>query len=374
MTLRSRPLRVLMTADTVGGVWTYAVDLAGALTREGFEVALATSGGPPSPAQRSDARHAATLGVFESTFRLPWMNEPWDDVRATRSWLLELCSHLQPDILHLNDPVYASPRYHVPTVAVCHSCVLSWWEAVLNTTAPPTWHRYRREMMDGLTAADSVVVPSRFMLSALRRHYGVEWGEVIPNGRDGTHLTPGVKEEMVFAAGRVWDAAKNIMALDPVAADLPWPVYVAGERRQPDGGDTVEACHLRMLGRLSPETVADWLARSAIYAFPARYEPFGLSVLEAALSGCTLVLSDIPSLREQWDGKAIFVPLENPGTLRAAIEALIEEPGLRQILALRARRHALTLTARRMALRYADIYTALQSGRHLTHPEAACAS
>ncbi len=31
---------------------------------------------------------------------------------------------------------------------------------------------------------------------------------------------------------------------------------------------------------------------------PARYEPFGLSVLEAALSGCALVLGDIPSLRE----------------------------------------------------------------------------
>jgi hypothetical protein len=30
--------RVLMTADCVGGVWTYAVDLAGALTRRGASV------------------------------------------------------------------------------------------------------------------------------------------------------------------------------------------------------------------------------------------------------------------------------------------------------------------------------------------------
>ena len=58
---------------------------------------------------------------------------------------------------------------------------------------------------------------------------------------------------------------------------------------------------MRLLGSLSPRALAAWLARAAIYCLPARYEPFGLSVLEAALSGCALVLGDIPSLREIWD-------------------------------------------------------------------------
>jgi glycogen synthase len=363
-----------MTADTVGGVWTYAVDLARALTGEGIEVALATLGGRVSPAQRSDAREAATLGVFESSFRLPWMDQPWDDVRATRHWLLELSSHLQPDVIHLNDPVHASPHYHVPTLAVGHSCVLSWWQSVLNTAAPSSWNRYRREMKQGLATAECVVAPSRFMLNALRQHYGVARGRVIANGRDGSRLSPRNKENIVFSAGRVWDAAKNLMALDQVALGLEWPVYVAGEQQEPGGGPAVEGTHLRMLGRLSPDAVADWLSRSAIYAFPARYEPFGLSVLEAALSGCALVLSDIPTLREQWDGKAVFVGLDDPGTLRTAIEALIEDANLRHTLAMRARRHALTLTPRRMALAYADIYTALQSRRTPISQERACAS
>ena len=63
-----------------------------------------------------------------------------------------------------------------------------------------------------------------------------------------------------------------------------------------------------MLGRLSAGELADWYARAAIYALPARYEPFGLSALEAALSGCALVLGDIPSLREIWGDAALFVP------------------------------------------------------------------
>jgi glycosyltransferase involved in cell wall biosynthesis len=361
-----------MTADTVGGVWTYAIDLARALSQEGTDVALATMGNPPSAHQRNDARRVASLGVFESSFRLPWMEEPWQDVRSAREWLLDLASHILPDVVHLNEPVYASTGFGTPTVAVGHSCVLSWWQAVWNAPAPPEWRRYRKEMSQGFGSAGAVIAPSRSMLLELQRYYGVEHGFVIPNGRDATHLAPGIKEEMVFAAGRAWDAAKNLMALDKVAQGLTWPVYVAGEPQQPHGQAPVQASHMKMLGCLGARDVAQWLTRASIYAFPARYEPFGLSVLEAALSGCALVLSDVASLREQWNGKAVFVGADDPGTLRLAIEALIHDPDLRYTLAMRARRHALSLTPRRMALAYRRVYSQLLSRR--LPKEQACAS
>lgn len=367
------PTRVLITADTLGGVWTYAIELARALGREGIEVALATMGGPASSEQRSDARDVAKLGVFESSFRLPWMAEPWDDVRHAKSWLQNLSSQLQPDIVHLNDPVHASSRYGAPTVAVGHSCVLSWWQSVWNTPAPAAWRHYRRAMAKGLASADAVVAPSRSMLLALQRYYGVKAGWVIPNGRDGTQLSPGIKEEVVFAAGRVWDPAKNLGALDEVAEGLSWPVYVAGERRHPDREACVRTSHIHMLGCLSAQAIAEWFGRASIYAFPARYEPFGLSVLEAALAGCALVLSDIPTLRELWHGKALFVRSDDAATLRPAIEALIEDPHLRQTLAMRARRHALTLTPRRMALGYCHVYSELLTRRDAAREEQVCA-
>jgi glycosyltransferase involved in cell wall biosynthesis len=149
-------------------------------------------------------------------------------------------------------------------------------------------------------------------------------------------------------------------------------VYVAGEQQQPHGHVSVQARHMKMLGGLEARDLAQWLARASIYAFPARYEPFGLSVLEAALSGCALVLSDVPALREQWNGKAVFVGADDPATLRLAIEALIHDPDLRQALAMRARRHALTLTPRRMALAYSRVYSQLLSRQH--GEEQACAS
>jgi glycosyltransferase involved in cell wall biosynthesis len=178
----------------------------------------------------------------------------------------------------------------------------------------------------------------------------------------------------VFAAGRLWDPAKNLLALDAIAYGLPWPVYVAGDPRQPGRPEMLSADRLQLLGALSPDAVASWLRQASIYAFPARYEPFGLSVLEAALAGCTLVLGDLPTLRELWEGCAVFISPDDPGTLRLAVEGLIDDPGLRQALAMRARRRALGLTPRQMATRYLELYRTLLVRQGGLARESACAS
>jgi glycosyltransferase involved in cell wall biosynthesis len=178
---------------------------------------------------------------------------------------------------------------------------------------------------------------------------------VIPNGRDPKLFRPTAKEPVVFSAGRLWDEAKNLEALERVAPRLPWPVFVAGENHHPDGGE-IRPHNTRLLGRLSQRALAAWLGRSAIYALPARYEPFGLSVLEAALAGCALVLGDIPSLRETWRNRAVFVPPDDPDALEAAIVSLIEDPDRRQSLAAGARNRALEHAPERMVDGYLEAY------------------
>src|SRR5205085_9552404 len=136
---------------------------------------------------------------------------------------------------------------------------LSWWEGVWHQSAPAGWNRYRQEMERGILSADRVVAPSRWMLQAVQRLYGLRTGSVIPNGRSAEAFTPEPKEQLVFAAGRIWDAAKNLLALDPVADRLPWPVYIAGDRELAGGGHQASVQHCRTLGRLSGEEVAGWL-------------------------------------------------------------------------------------------------------------------
>src|SRR5690606_18672524 len=148
------------------------------------------------------------------------------------------------------------------------------------------------------------------------------------------------------------------------SAALPWPVYIAGETRHPDGGSrVVRGPNIHLLGNLTPSGVAWWLARAAIYALPARYEPFGLSALEAALAGCALVLGDIPSLREVWGDAALYVPPDQPDELGRALRRLIDDPDQRAVLARRAHARALTYTPAAMGRAYLTAYQDLIAGR-----------
>ena len=70
MTADRKPLRILMTADTVGGVWTYALELTRALQTYEVEVLLAVMGPPLSPAQQADARNVPNLSLFKSDYKL----------------------------------------------------------------------------------------------------------------------------------------------------------------------------------------------------------------------------------------------------------------------------------------------------------------
>ena len=100
----------------------------------------------------------------------------------------------------------------------------------------------------------------------------------------------------------------------------PTPRCISAAGLNPYAGRAKQHSQVRHLGHLPQSKLQAWFERAAIFAAPARYEPFGLSILEAALAGCALVLGDIPSLRENWNDAALFVPPEDSRTLEAALE------------------------------------------------------
>lgn len=350
------PRRILMTADTVGGVWNYALELVGALAPHGVEVVLATQGEAPSPAQRREAERLPNLTLTSGLFKLEWMRSPWQEVAQAGEWLLELERQWRPDLIHLNGYVHGALPWRSPVLVVGHSCVLSWWRAVRGEEAPSDWDRYRREVRRGIEAADCVVAPTVAMLDSLRHDYGpFRHGKVIPNGRNPALFAPSKKVPFILTAGRLWDEAKNIGQLDRIASTLPWPVCVAGESFHPDRWE-VRFDALQPLGRLDPPALARWLSEASIFALPARYEPFGLLPLEAALSGCALVLGDLPSLREVWGDAALFVPPDNAEALRETLLRLIGDPPFSESMGRRAQRRARRYTPERMAAEYSALY------------------
>jgi glycosyltransferase involved in cell wall biosynthesis len=314
----------------VGGVWTYARDLADALEAE---VTIATMG--PPPAERSE-------DVLVSTYALEWEDDPWDDVDRAGAWLLELEEELRPDVVHLNGYAHGALPWRAPVVVAAHSDVVSWWWAVHGEPPPERYDRYRSAVEAGLRAADAVVAPTNAVLDDLRRHYRLcRERVVVPNG-SSFEPEPAEKEPFVVALGRFRDEAKNLAALERARAASTWPLVTAG-----DG---------TALGRLGRSEVRLLLARAAVFASPARYEPFGLGILEAARSGCALVLGDVPSLREVWGEAALFAAPDDDESLAAALRLVTCDAELRLELAERARRRAARYTVEAMAAGYAHVY------------------
>lgn len=357
MSTGTAPRRILMTADAIGGIWTYALDLARSLAASDIEIALAVMGQPLSEHQWRQAQAIGNVAVHESTFRLEWMESPWEDVTDAGRWLLRLRDRLKPDLVHLNGYAHGVLPFSVPTVVVGHSCVFSWWKAVHGEWPPAAWNRYRTEVRSGLRNATHVVAPSLAMMRSLESIYGgFSNRSVIPNGRLLAPPDNPRKLPMILAAGRLWDRAKNVSALTKVASQLPWPVYLAGEEylKQP-----MSEAAVHYVGHLSSEHLAEWMAKAAIFASPACYEPFGLAILEAGLSQCALVLGDIDSLRENWDGAAVFVEPHNDDQLRHALRTLIDDPSYRAEMSLRAKHRAQQFTPERMAGEYLNLYRTL---------------
>jgi glycogen(starch) synthase len=363
-----------MTADTVGGVWSYAIELCRAFEHYGIEVALATMGNALTKFQQTEAASLSNTQMFESEYKLEWMDSPWSDVDAAGEWLLGLEEKFEPDLIHLNGYCHASLPWRAPKLVVGHSCVLSWWRAVKGCDAPSDWRTYQERVQSGLRVADLIIAPTEAMLNCLQEHYGpLRATKVIPNGRKLLMNSLRSKEPFIFSAGRLWDEAKNVSALSRVAPNLPWPVFVAGDGRCPSRTSAGEgkSAEVRHLGRLGPAEMADWYARASIYALPARYEPFGLSILEAALARCALVVGDIPSLREVWGNAAIYVPPDDQEALQDTLEDLISDETLRDKMSELALSRAQEFTPQRMGDGYLEAYSALL--QRASRQEVACA-
>jgi len=355
-----------MTADAVGGVFNYALNLSSELCQRGASVTIACMGPAPSQDQRSEAERVPRLRLLNREFALEWADDAWADVDRAGDWLLSLARETQPDVIHVNGFSHGSLAWPAPAVVVAHSCVLSWWRAVFGEEAPPKYDAYRQRVLRGLHAAQAVVAPSASLLCALHAAYGpFEHGRVIPNGVSLAHYFPRPKRQFFLAAGRVWDEAKNLRLLADAAPSLPWPVAVAGEGifSAPEG--TVQH-----LGRLPSRRLLQLMSEAPVFLHPARYEPFGLAPLEAALSGAALVLGAIDSLQEIWQDTALYVSPDDVRELVRAATRLADDPVLRHGLAKRAQRRARAFSTGRMADRYTSLYEELLGSP--SHNSAPC--
>ena len=337
--------RLLMTTDAVGGVWRYSVDLAAGLAGCGVQTVLAVLGPSASPAQRAEAEAVPRLRLVDTGLPLDWTAAAPSVLDRASERLAALASLAGVGSVHLHAPaLVGGARWPAPVVAVAHSCVATWWRAVRGGPMPDDFAWRSAATQAGLLTAQDVIAPTAAHVWATKAAYGPVPMKVVHNGSRARPASARPRRPAVLTAGRLWDAGKAADWLDRAAPGLDVPVLAAGPTRSPEGSEA-RFDHLQLLGTLAPDALAAEYAGATVFASMARYEPFGLAVLEAAQSGMALVLSDTPGFRELWDGAAIFVA-EEAGLLPALQQALaMPEPW-----AARARERARRYTVEAMAV------------------------
>ncbi|HEX5236786.1 MAG TPA: glycosyltransferase family 4 protein [Silvibacterium sp.] len=351
-------MRILMTTDTVGGVWTFTQELATGLLQRGCTLVLVSFGRSPSLAQQEWTEEITR--IWPNSFRykaseapLEWMRNNERAYSDAAPFLNEIAVEFRPNILLSSQYCFGALPLAIPKLLVAHSDVLSWAEfSQGGSLADSPWLRnYISLVQNGLAAADSVVAPTRWMLNALGAHFTLPSKTgVIPNGRTIVDGRPSPRKLQAVTAGRLWDEAKNIALLRHV--QYPIPIFIAGEDR-PTAAVAVPP-NVNFTGALPAEDLHTLFRGSSIYICPSLYEPFGLAPLEAALCGCAVLANDIPSLREVWQDGALY--FSGATELTALLRQLSQNPQQLNAARWNSFRRAQSFSSERMADSYLQLF------------------
>ncbi len=367
-------MRLLMTTDTVGGVWTFTTELTRQLLQRGHAVFLVSLGRAPSPSQeqwgidqwRSNGGQLTTL---YTSIPLEWMQNNETAFEEGQEEILNAAACFGPDLIVSNQFCFGRLDTPIPRVVVAHSDVLSWGRACRPSALEPTpWlTRYTDMVQAGLQDASAVVTPTAWMGTALAGFSLPSSYVVIPNGvsvGQPTESQPHRKFQAI-TAGRLWDEAKGLDTLQDL--DSPMPLLVAGDNtfESPDP-QTSWPNRLISLGPLSQTNLHQHFRESDVYLCTSRYEPFGLAPVEAALCGCVPVVRDLPSLREVWDESALY--FTDNASLTRILKSLAWDYQLITEVRSRAHRRALLYTPERMADSYLHLFqSVLAQPRAMSH-------
>jgi len=155
---------------------------------------------------------------------------------------------------------------------------------------------------------------------------------VVPNGVDTTRFAAGAggDRQGVLCVGR-FEPHKNqlglIAAMQKIDADL----TLVGPTH-PHHGDYLERCRraggarVTFRNEMTHDELPDLYAATAVHALPSWFETTGLSSLEAAAAGCTIVTTSRGHAREYFADDAYYCDPADHQSLTISIEAALRQP------------------------------------------------
>jgi glycosyltransferase involved in cell wall biosynthesis len=359
---------------------TYWPDSFGGIERAIHAIAIGTSKLGFEPVVLSLSRKPRENSIY---FDGHWAYKARLDLEIASTGLsLEAFKHFRElaataDLIHYHFPwpfmdlVHFATRVRKPTVVSYQSDIVK--QSKLLQVYRPLMHLF-------LNSVDRIVVASPNYLETsehLRRYHAKT--TVIPNGLD-ENAYPKPSEmrlrewrtrfpDPFFLFTGVLRYYKGLHILIEAARLSGYPVVIVGsgpmEHELRAQVDANRLPNVHFVGSLPDEEKVALLTLCRAFVFPShlRSEAFGLSLVEAAMFSRPMISCEIgtgTSFINRAGETGIVVPPDNPQALASAMEVLIREEVVAQRYGNSARERFLAeLTAEKMAVRYAKVYTEL---------------
>jgi glycosyltransferase involved in cell wall biosynthesis len=257
------------------------------------------------------------------------------------------------DVVHALN--YVAPPAKAAVIAAVHDLTFVRFPELCT----PATLRYPSLIRRSIARGATIQTGSEFTAAEIRAEFGltedrvavVPWGLAPVTGGNptaGIALAGGPR--YVLALGTI-EPRKNVpglvRAFDAVATEDPdVRLVVAG----PDGWDqdafdrALDAAHHRTrivrLGYVTDAQRRDLLAGATVFAYPSRYEGFGLPPLEAMAAGVAVVATTAGSLPEVLGDAAAPVDPAAEDELAGALHQVLADDAWRATLVARGREHA----------------------------------
>jgi glycosyltransferase involved in cell wall biosynthesis len=204
--------------------------------------------------------------------------------------------------------------------------------------------RFTAQARDAAARADAIITVSEFTRGQVISLLGVEPSRVhaVHHGTRRLSFPPVERQKVILNVGAI-QTRKNIARLVEAfeTIDASWRLVLAGSAGYGSAEIFARIAtssareRISVTGYVSPEELAAWYAKAAIFAFPSLDEGFGMPVLEAMAAGTPVVTSNRSALPEVAGDAALLVDPHSTEELAAALRALAQGEELRKDLARR---------------------------------------